>query len=53
MTITMYGADWCDDYRRAEKFFVDNNIDFQKVDVELNIRHWATKGLNKRNIFSS
>ena len=36
MTITMYGADWCGDFRRAEKFFVDNNIDFQKVDLELN-----------------
>ena len=35
MTITMYGADWCGDCRRAEKFFVDNNIDFQKVDFKL------------------
>ena len=34
MTITMYGADWCGDCVRAEKFFVDNNIDFQKVDLE-------------------
>jgi glutaredoxin len=34
MTITMYGANWCGDCRRAEKFFVDNNIDFQKVDLE-------------------
>ena len=35
MTIKMYGADWCGDCRRAEKFFVDNNIDFQKIDLEL------------------
>ena len=35
VTITMYGADWCGDCRRAEKFFVDNNIDFQKIDLEL------------------
>ena len=35
MTITMYGADWCGDCRRAEKFFVDNNIEFQKIDLEL------------------
>ncbi len=35
MTIVMYGADWCGDCRRAEKFFVDNKINFQKVDLEL------------------
>jgi glutaredoxin len=35
MTITMYGADWCGDCRRAEKFFVDNNINFLKIDLEL------------------
>jgi hypothetical protein len=35
MTITMYGADWCGDCVRAKKFFADNNIDFQKVDLEL------------------
>jgi len=31
----MYGADWCGDCRRAEKFFVHNNIDIQIVDLEL------------------
>lgn len=32
----MYGANWCGDCRRADKFFVDNKINFQKVDLELN-----------------
>ena len=35
VTITMYGADWCRDCVRAEKFFIDNNIEFQKIDLEL------------------
>ena len=35
MTITMYGADWCGDCRRAKKFFADNKIEFEWVDLEL------------------
>ena len=34
MTITMYGADWCGDCVRAKKFFNDNNVEFQWVDLE-------------------
>ena len=50
MTITMYGADWCGDCRRAEKFFVDNNIDFQKVDLELDENeHFVESEVLRRN----
>ncbi len=34
MTITMYGADWCGDCVRAKKFFADNQIDYQWIDLE-------------------
>jgi glutaredoxin len=34
MTITVYGADWCGDCVRAKKFFNDNNVEFQWVDLE-------------------
>ena len=50
MTITMYGADWCGDCRRAEKFFVDNNIDFQKIDFELDENeHFVESEVLRRN----
>ena len=50
MTITMYGANWCGDCRRAEKFFVDNNIDFQKVDLELEENeHFVESEVLRRN----
>ena len=50
MTITMYGADWCGDCRRAEKFFVDNNIDFQKIDLELDENeHFVESEVLRRN----
>ena len=50
MTITMYGANWCGDCRRAEKFFVDNNIDFQKVDLELDENeHFVESEVLRRN----
>ena len=50
MTITMYGADWCGDCRRAEKFFIDNNIDFQKVDLELDENeHFVESEVLRRN----
>ena len=48
--IMMYGADWCGDCRRAEKFFVDNNIDFQKVDLELvENEHFVESEVLRRN----
>ena len=31
----MYGADWCGDCVRAKKFFADNKVDYQWVDLEL------------------
>ena len=34
MTITMYGADWCGDCRRAKAYFTDNDIDFEYVNAE-------------------
>jgi len=34
MTITMYGAQWCGDCRRAKKFFDDNEISFTYVNLE-------------------
>ena len=50
MTITMYGADWCGDCRRAEKFFVDNKIDFQKIDLELDVnKHFVESEVLRRN----
>ncbi len=32
--ITVYGADWCGDCRRAKKFMDDNGVGYQWVDVE-------------------
>lgn len=34
-TITLYGADWCPDCRRAKAFLNDNNIAFTFIDVDL------------------
>ena len=34
-TITLYGADWCPDCRRAKAFLKDNNIEYTFVDVDL------------------
>jgi thioredoxin reductase (NADPH) len=33
--ITLYGADWCSDCRRAKSFFKDNNIKYTFIDVDL------------------
>ena len=33
MTITMYGADWCGDCRRAKAWFEANNVDYDYVDL--------------------
>ncbi len=50
MTITMYGADWCGDCRRAEKFFTDNKIDYHKVDLELDEnKHFVESEVLRRN----
>jgi len=34
-TITLYGADWCPDCRRAKAFLKDNNIEYTFIDVDL------------------
>ncbi|MEE9416542.1 MAG: GNAT family N-acetyltransferase [Acidimicrobiales bacterium] len=34
MTITMYGADWCGDCRRAKAYFADNDVSYDYVDLE-------------------
>ena len=51
MTIVMYGANWCGDCVRAEKFFIDNNIDYQKIDLELeeNERFVESEVLRRNN----
>ena len=51
MTIVMYGANWCGDCVRAEKFFIDNNIDYQKIDLELeeNERFVESEVLHRNN----
>lgn len=33
--ITLYGADWCPDCRRAKSFLNDNNISYNFIDVDL------------------
>lgn len=35
MTITMYGADWCPDCRRAKSFLQEHDVDFEYIDVEI------------------
>ncbi len=34
--ITMYGADWCSDCRRAKQWFASNNVAYNWVDLEEN-----------------
>ncbi|MEM7340234.1 MAG: GNAT family N-acetyltransferase [Actinomycetota bacterium] len=34
MTITMYGADWCGDCRRAKAWFADNDVAYTYVNLE-------------------
>ena len=34
-TITLYGADWCPDCRRAKAFLKENSIDYNFIDVDL------------------
>lgn len=33
MTITMYGADWCGDCRRAKAYFAENGVPYTYVDL--------------------
>ena len=32
--IVMYGTTWCGDTRRARKFFDDNKVEYQWIDIE-------------------
>jgi len=34
MSITMYGADWCGDCIRAKRWFADNNVEYDYVNLE-------------------
>lgn len=34
-TIQFYGADWCPDCQRAKKYLLENNIDYNYIDVDL------------------
>jgi glutaredoxin len=34
--ITIYGASWCPDARRAKRFFNENNVEYLWVDIEQN-----------------
>ncbi len=45
--ITMYGADWCPDCRRAKAFLSDNNISYDYIDVDLD--ESATKRVENIN----
>ncbi|MCY7413138.1 MAG: NrdH-redoxin [Salinibacterium sp.] len=33
-SITMYGADWCGDCRRAKAVFDANSVDYEYIDLE-------------------
>lgn len=46
-TITLYGADWCPDCRRAKAFLKENNIEYNFVDVDLDEQ--ATKKVESIN----
>jgi thioredoxin reductase (NADPH) len=45
--ITLYGADWCPDCRRAKSFLKENNIQYTFVDVDLD--ESATKRVEQIN----
>lgn len=32
--IIMYGTTWCGDTRRARQFFVDNQIEYEWIDID-------------------
>ena len=40
--ITMYGAEWCSDCRRAKRYLAKNQIGYRWVDVEANPDQIAT-----------
>lgn len=43
--ITLYGADWCPDCKRAKRFFEDNDLNYYMVDVDKNndAAEWVTQ----------
>ncbi len=45
--ITLYGADWCPDCRRAKSFLQDNHIAYKFIDVDLDEQ--ATKKVEQIN----
>ncbi len=40
-SITMYGADWCPDCRRAKAYLTENGVEFEYRDIDLNDSHVA------------
>nr|WP_257746880.1 FAD-dependent oxidoreductase [Wenyingzhuangia fucanilytica] len=45
--LTLFGADWCPDCRRAKSYLDDNNINYQFIDVD---KHdWATEKVESIN----
>ena len=35
--ITMYGADWCGDYRRSERLLNELNVEYTKIDTDADV----------------
>jgi mycoredoxin len=33
--VIIYGSDWCGDCRRAKRFFINNDIAYQWIDIEV------------------
>ncbi len=45
--LTLFGADWCPDCRRAKSYLDDNGVNFEFIDVD---KHdWATKKVESIN----
>ncbi|MGY6649845.1 FAD-dependent oxidoreductase [Wenyingzhuangia sp. IMCC45574] len=45
--LTLFGADWCPDCRRAKSYLNDNGINFQFIDVDTH--QWATDKVEEIN----
>lgn len=45
--LTLFGADWCPDCRRAKSYLSDNGVNFQFIDVDKH--EWATNKVEEIN----
>ena len=45
--VTLFGADWCPDCRRAKSYLDDNSINYQFIDVD--VYDWATEKVESIN----